>query len=83
MHWAQCCWRSRSRAVAPSGVLRRPRPVIVQAPPVPVAAEVAPPADWARTLERIATSVVTIAIDQTRSFDTERNISAQATGFVD
>lgn len=59
-----------------------PPPVIVQAPPVPVAAEVAPPADWARTLERIATSVVTIAIDQTRSFDTERNISAQATGFV-
>ncbi len=52
------------------------------APPVPVAAVVAPPADWARTLERIATSVVTIQIDQTRSFDTERNTSAQATGFV-
>ena len=59
-----------------------PPPVIVQAPPVPVAAVVAPPADWARTLERIATSVVTIQIDQTRSFDTERNTSAQATGFV-
>ena len=43
---------------------------------------VAPPADWARTLERIAASVVTIQIDQTRSFDTERNTSAQATGFV-
>ena len=42
----------------------------------------APPADWARTLERIAGSVVTIEIDQTRSFDTERNVSAQATGFV-
>ena len=42
----------------------------------------APPEDWARTLERIATSVVTIQIDQTRSFDTERNTSAQATGFV-
>ena len=42
----------------------------------------APPADWARTLERIATSVVTIEIDQTRSFDTERNVTAQATGFV-
>ena len=39
-------------------------------------------ADWSRTLERIATSVVTIEIDQTRSFDTERNSSAQATGFV-
>jgi S1-C subfamily serine protease len=48
---------------------------------VPVAT-VAPPADWARTLERIASSVVTIRIDQTRSFDTERNTSAQATGFV-
>ena len=43
---------------------------------------IAPPADWARTLERIAGSVVTIEIDQTRSFDTERNVSAQATGFV-
>jgi S1-C subfamily serine protease len=48
---------------------------------VPVA-QVAPPEDWARTLERIAPSVVTIQIDQTRSFDTERNTSAQATGFV-
>ncbi len=67
------------------GALRKPPPpppTLIQAPPVPVAAVVAPPADWARTLERIASSVVTIAIDQTRSFDTERNISAQATGFV-
>jgi S1-C subfamily serine protease len=48
----------------------------------PAVAEMAPPADWARTLERIAGSVVTIEIDQTRSFDTERNVSAQATGFV-
>jgi S1-C subfamily serine protease len=39
-------------------------------------------ADWARTLERIASSVVTIEIDQVRAFDTERNVSAQATGFV-
>ena len=49
---------------------------------VAVPAVMAPPADWARTLERIAGSVVTIQIDQTRSFDTERNVSAQATGFV-
>jgi S1-C subfamily serine protease len=42
----------------------------------------APTADWARTLERIAGSVVTIEIDQTRAFDTERNVTAQATGFV-
>ncbi|MCC7462158.1 MAG: trypsin-like peptidase domain-containing protein [Gammaproteobacteria bacterium] len=39
-------------------------------------------ADWARTLERIAGSVVAIEIDQVRAFDTERNVSAQATGFV-
>ncbi len=39
-------------------------------------------ADWARTLERVASSVVTIEVDQTRSFDTERNASMQATGFV-
>ena len=39
-------------------------------------------ADWAATLERIAGSVVAIQLDQARAFDTERNISAQATGFV-
>ncbi|MGD9841341.1 MAG: trypsin-like peptidase domain-containing protein [Steroidobacteraceae bacterium] len=37
---------------------------------------------WARTLERITHSVVSIQIDQTRSFDTEANSSGQATGFV-
>jgi pro-apoptotic serine protease NMA111 len=70
---------------------------VVPAPAVP-AAPAAPPklastvlvpagdeasaADWAATLERIAGSVVAIQIDQARSFDTERNTSAQATGFV-
>ena len=49
--------------------------------PVPAGAE-ASAADWAATLERIAGSVVAIQIDQARSFDTERNVSAQATGFV-
>jgi pro-apoptotic serine protease NMA111 len=39
-------------------------------------------ADWAATLERIAGSVVAIELDQARAFDTERNMSAQATGFV-
>ena len=38
--------------------------------------------DWAVTLERIASSVVSIEIDATRAFDTEWNTSAQATGFV-
>jgi len=38
--------------------------------------------DWAVTLERIAPSVVSIDVDQTRAFDTEWNTTAQATGFV-
>ena len=39
-------------------------------------------ANWAETLERIASGVVTIQLDSTRAFDTEWNTSAQATGFV-
>ncbi|MGH8303997.1 MAG: trypsin-like peptidase domain-containing protein [Steroidobacteraceae bacterium] len=38
--------------------------------------------DWAVTLERIASSVVSIDVDLTRAFDTEWNTTAQATGFV-
>jgi S1-C subfamily serine protease len=57
------------------------------APARPAAAVIAPgipssPANWAQTLERIATGVVTIQIDSTRAFDTEWNSTAQATGFV-
>jgi pro-apoptotic serine protease NMA111 len=37
---------------------------------------------WAATLERIAGSVVSINVDETRAFDTEWNETAQATGFV-
>jgi len=37
---------------------------------------------WARTLERIASGVVSIQVDEVRAFDTEWNASAQATGFV-
>jgi len=37
---------------------------------------------WNRTLEKIASGVVSIRVDSTRSFDTERNQSSQATGFV-
>ena len=40
------------------------------------------PANWAQTIERMASGVVTIQIDSTRAFDTEWNVSAQATGFV-
>ena len=39
-------------------------------------------ATWNRTLERIASGVVSIHVDSTRAFDTERNQSSQATGFV-
>jgi S1-C subfamily serine protease len=39
-------------------------------------------ADWSEMIERISTGVVTLKIDVTRSFDTERNLSSQATGFV-
>jgi S1-C subfamily serine protease len=57
------------------------------APTVPSTPTKAPgipnsPANWAQTLERIATGVVTIQIDSTRAFDTEWNTTAQATGFV-
>ena len=37
---------------------------------------------WARTLESISSAVVSIRIDGTRAFDTEANLSSQATGFI-
>jgi len=39
-------------------------------------------ADWSRTIERISTGVVSLKVDVTRSFDTERNTSTQGTGFI-
>jgi S1-C subfamily serine protease len=39
-------------------------------------------ADWSEMIERISTGVVSLKIDVTRSFDTERSVSTQATGFV-
>ncbi|HXR18633.1 MAG TPA: trypsin-like peptidase domain-containing protein [Steroidobacteraceae bacterium] len=65
-------------AGAPSSQLPAAAAIAV---PIP-AGEASSAADWAATLERIAGSVVAIQLDQARSFDTERNISAQATGFV-
>jgi S1-C subfamily serine protease len=58
--------------------------VFAAAAPAPAAAPGVPssPANWAQTLERIASGVVTIQIDSTRAFDTEWNTTAQATGFV-
>jgi S1-C subfamily serine protease len=38
--------------------------------------------DWSSTVEQISSGVVSVKIDLTRSFDTERNVSSQATGFV-
>ncbi len=37
---------------------------------------------WNETLEQISSGVVSIQVDSTRAFDTERNQSSQATGFV-
>lgn len=37
---------------------------------------------WADTLARISSGVVSIRVDSTRAFDTEWNSSSQATGFV-
>jgi S1-C subfamily serine protease len=69
-----------------------PVPAPVPAPAeadVPAVPAISPPPDlvdrsanWAQTLERIASGVVTIQIDGVRAFDTEWNTTAQATGFV-
>ena len=78
---------------SPASAAVPPPPASVPGPPPPggetgqpnaaqaaVAVEGNP--DWAVTLERIAPSVVSINVDQTRAFDTEWNTTAQATGFV-
>ena len=55
------------------------------ASPVPPAAVPVPDVEdsrWTRTLERVASGVVTIQVDLARAFDTEWNMSSQATGFV-
>ena len=38
--------------------------------------------DWAQVINSVTDSIVTIRVDATRSFDTERSSSSQATGFV-
>src|ERR1044072_9441814 len=72
-------------ALAASEVPQPPHPSA--AAPREAADSVVPVSDaedsrWSRTLERVATGVVTIQVDLTRAFDTERNMSSQATGFV-
>ena len=68
---------------------QRPPRVPLPGEPPPQAAHLAHQAasvetnpTWAATLERIASSVVSINVDETRAFDTEWNETAQATGFV-
>ena len=68
---------SVSPAIATPAPTRGAAAHAVSAPGIP-----STPANWAQTLERIATGVVTIQIDSTRAFDTEWNTTAQATGFV-
>ena len=53
--------------------------------PVPapkVASDVTESAQWAKTIELVADSIVTVRVDQARAFDTDWNASAQATAFV-
>jgi pro-apoptotic serine protease NMA111 len=87
---------ARPNAAAPTPPQQGPSEPLPVPPPPPIspgggqqAAQVAQRAaaveenpDWASTLERIASSVVSINIDATRAFDTEWNTTAQATGFV-
>jgi pro-apoptotic serine protease NMA111 len=87
---------ARPNAAAPTPPQQGPSQPLPVQPPTPVppgaaqqAAQVAQQAaaveenpDWTSTLERIASSVVSINIDATRAFDTEWNATAQATGFV-
>lgn len=54
-------------------------PVLADQAPLAVEGE---RSDWRATLERVAPSIVTIRVDGTRAFDTNWNMSSQATGFV-
>ncbi len=80
---AAACLAMAQSVGAQSELPLPPGPAARTGQPVEV---VAPPgqedAAWAATLERVAQSVVAIKIDSTRAFDTELNMSAQATGFV-
>ncbi len=81
--WRGLCWLGLIwpvvAAAAANGAVA---PGAVPADAVPAIVTTSAGEEWAHTLERVARSVVTIELDQTRSFDTERNTSAQATGFV-
>jgi S1-C subfamily serine protease len=51
------------------------------APMAPVAPDTES-AQWAKTIELVADSIVTVRVDMARAFDTDWNASAQATAFV-
>lgn len=51
-----------------------------RAPAVP--SDVTESAQWAKIIELVADSIVTVRVDQARAFDTDWNASAQATAFV-
>jgi pro-apoptotic serine protease NMA111 len=75
------------RAYALVGLLLFALPALSQEPtlseePTPAPIPVPEDSRWTRTLERVATGVVTIQVDLARAFDTEWNTSSQATGFV-
>ncbi|MGH8185780.1 MAG: S1 family peptidase, partial [Steroidobacteraceae bacterium] len=70
-------WLIGQAASAP-GAVSEAREAIAAAVPVPEAED----SRWTRTLERVASGVVTIQVDLARAFDTEWNMSSQATGFV-
>jgi S1-C subfamily serine protease len=84
--WALSAQETQTRALRAQPNAATTAPVAAPAPGVPATAvpvgEENSASDWAATIERIASSVVAIQLDQARSFDTERNVSAQATGFV-
>jgi pro-apoptotic serine protease NMA111 len=65
-----------------SGPQPQPQPLPQPLPAPGVAVADQEDSRWARTLERVATGVVTIQVDLARAFDTEWNMSTQATGFV-
>ncbi|HXY98185.1 MAG TPA: serine protease, partial [Steroidobacteraceae bacterium] len=80
-----------SQSAPPGNAVAEPPPAAAPAPggPAGAAPQIAQQAaaaeanpDWAVTLERIASSVVSIDVDMVRAFDTEWNTTAQATGFV-
>jgi S1-C subfamily serine protease len=85
---ALCALVTTAHAVAPvplagGGVTSLPAIVTGAASATaPVPMPIPRPVNWSETLERVASGVISIRVDGTRAFDTEWNLSSQATGFV-